>query len=94
MKPLTVITGIVLGTCLSIALSLAAVMLIFLVLGDEHPRINYEFPALIGSSAIFLGMTAVAAVSFYSLLIGHPGRLIAQIALWLGVAATVYYYWP
>ncbi len=94
MKPLTVVTGIVLGTCLSIAVSLAAVMCIFLILGDEHPRIDYEFPALLGSFAIFLGMTAVAAVSFYSLLIGHPGRFVAQALLWLGVAATVYYYWP
>ena len=94
MRPLTVINGIVLGTCLSIAVSLAAVVLMFLVLDDEYPRLGYEFRALITSMAIFLAMTAIAAVSFYGLLKNHPARHVAQIALWAGVLATTYYYWP
>ena len=35
-----------LGSCLSISLSLAAVMVIFLVLGDEYPRVTHEFRGL------------------------------------------------
>src|SRR5690606_27629872 len=40
MRPLTVITGIVLGSCVSISVSLGAVLFIFLVLGDEYPRLD------------------------------------------------------
>ena len=94
MKPLTVVTGIVLGTCLSIALSLGAVLLIFVVLGDEYPRLGYERPALLGSLAIFLSMTVVSGLSFYSLLVHHPARWYAQVALWAGTAATTWYYLP
>jgi hypothetical protein len=94
MHPLTVITGIVLGSCLSITLSLAAVLFIFLVLADEHPRLGDEFGALINSLLIFIAMTAISGLSFYSALIRHQWRRGAQILMWLGVAATGSYYWP
>jgi TctA family transporter len=94
MHPLTVITGIVLGSCLSITLSLAAVLFIFLVLGDEYPRLRDEFDALINSLLIFIAMTAISSLSFYSILIRHQWRRGAQILMWLGVAATGSYYWP
>lgn len=94
MTPLTVITGIVLGTCLSIAVSLAAVLLMFLVLGGDYPRLDYEFDALTGSLGIFVCMTAISALSFYAVLIHHKARLLAQFAMWSGVGLTVWYYWP
>ena len=94
MRPLTVITGILLGSCLSIMLSLAAVMLIFLILGDQHPRLSHEFGALGVSLMIFTAMTTISAVSFYALLRHHPQRLLAQLLLWLGLLSTGYYYWP
>ena len=94
MKPSTVITGIVLGTCLSIAVSLAAVMLMFVVLGDDYPRVNYEFDSLTTSLAVFSAMTAISAVSFYGLLVRHPTRLVALALMWAGVAATAWFYWP
>lgn len=94
MRPLTVVTGILLGSCLSIAVSLAAVLFIFVLLGDEFPRLNYEFRALVSSLLIFTGMTAIAALSFYWMLIGHPKRKIAQWLLWSGLMTTIYYYWP
>ena len=59
MRPLTVLNAIVLGSCVSIAVSLAAVLLMFLVLGDDYPRLAYEFRGLVVSFAIFLAMTAV-----------------------------------
>jgi len=94
MKPLTVVTGIVLGTCLSIAVSLAAVLTMFVILGEEYPRLEHEFRALIISSAIFTAMTAISAVSFYWMLIAHPARFAAQAAMWLGIAATGVFFWP
>ena len=94
MRPLAVITGIVAGSCLSITVSLAAVLLVYLVLGDDYPRIRHEFGPLVASLCIFLGMTAVSAASFYTLLINHRSRLVLQGAMWLGVAATAWYYIP
>ena len=94
MRPLTVITGIVLGTCLSIAVSLAAVLLMFFVLGDDYPRLNYELPALLQSLVIFTVMTAISALSFYGLLKNHRWRLLAQGGLWAGILSTGLYFWP
>lgn len=94
MRPLTAITAIVLGSCVSIAVSLAAVLLMFLVLGDDYPRLQYEFRGLVVSFAIFLAMTAVSAVSFYTLLRHHAARHAAQAALWLSLLGVGYYYWP
>lgn len=94
MKPLTVVTGIVLGTCLSIAVSLAAVLLMFVILRDEYPRLEHEFQSLIWSLAIFTAMTAISAVSFYWILTGHRFRFAAQGVLWLAVLGTGYLLWP
>ena len=94
MRPLTVITGIVAGSCFSITVSLAAVLIVYLILGDEYPRISHEFKPLMASMFIFLGMTAISAVSFYALLINHKTRRLLQVAMWAGLAATAYYYVP
>ena len=94
MRPLTMLTGILLGTCLSISVSLMLVLIVFLVLGDEYPRLQHEFRPLLASMIIFLGMTIISAASFYSLVIGHSGRYLAQALMWLGLAATTWYYWP
>lgn len=94
MRPLTVITGIVLGSCVSITASLGAVLIIFLVLGDDYPRLAAEFGALVESLLIFVALTAVAGLSFYSMLIRHTWRATAQILMWLALVATGSYYWP
>jgi len=94
MRPLTVITGIVLGSCLAITVSLAAVLFVFLFLGNDYPRVQHEFQPLLSSVLLFLGMTIISAASFYSLVINHPARMAAQLLLWLGIAATVWYYLP
>jgi len=94
MHPLTVVTGILLGSSLSITLSLAAVMVIYLILGDEYPRLAYEFSALVESTLIFLGLTAISAMSFYSLLKRLGSRWWLQAALWAALAGTTTYYWP
>ena len=94
MRPLTVVTGILLGSSFAIAASLAAVMVVFLVLADEYPRLQHEFRALTYSLLVFTGMTAVAALSFYSLVKNHPRWLQAQLLMWAALAGTVYYYLP
>ena len=94
MRPLTMITGILFGSCAAITVSLALVLIVFLLLGDEHPRLQHEFRPLVSSMLIFLGMTVISAASFYSLLIGHRARFVAQGLLWLGLLGTAWYYWP
>jgi len=94
MRPLTVITGILLGSCLSIAFSLAAVMFVFLILGDEYPRVNHEIRPLFQSFSIFTAMTIISALSFYTLLKDHAARWLWQAAMWAALAATVAYFWP
>lgn len=94
MRPLTVITGILLGSCLSIAFSLAAVLLIFTILGDDYPRLRHEYGPLLSSFSIFTVMTAITAASFYALVKHHPARWLAQGVMWAGLFGVGYYYWP
>ena len=94
MRPLMVINGILLGSCLSIAVSLVLVLIVFLVIGDEYPRLQHEFGPLVSSLLIFLGMTAISAGSFYALAIGHRLRFWLQALMWVCLAATGWYYWP
>ncbi|MGI9233825.1 MAG: hypothetical protein ACR2RD_09370 [Woeseiaceae bacterium] len=94
MRPLTAVNLIILGSCFAIAFSLAAVLIVVLVLGDEYPRLQAEFHPLLKSFVLFLGMTAISAASFYGLVRMHHLRFWAQGAMWLGLLATGWYYWP
>ncbi len=94
MRPLVVINGFLLGSCLSIAVSLALVLAVFLVVGDEHPRIRDEMGPLGQSLAIFVVMTAVSALSFYAVIRQRPWRWPAVAATVIGLALTGWYYWP
>lgn len=94
MRPLTAVTGILLGSCAAISLSLAAVLFVFLVLGDDYPRLQHEFRPLSQSMLIFLSMTTITAASFYALIKNHWLRYWALGGMWLGLGATVWYYLP
>ncbi len=94
MRPLTAVTLIVLGSCVAITLSLIAVIIIVLVLGDEYPRIEREFGNLVESFAIFLTLTVIAGVSFYTSLKTHEARFWSQALMWGALLAAGWYYWP
>ncbi len=94
MQPLTIITGIVLGSAGSISLGLAVVMLIFLILGDEYPRLASEFRPLVGSLGLFMAMTVVAGASFYAQLKRLWWRWPAQGLMWADILFTGWFYWP
>jgi hypothetical protein len=94
MRPLSVVTLIILGSCFAITFSLAAVLLGVIVLGDEYPRLQHEFEPLLKSLMLFLVMTSVAGASFYTMLKNHAARYWAQGAMWLGLFGVGYYYWP
>lgn len=94
MRPIAAVTLIILGSCFAIMISLAAVIIIVLVLGDEYPRLQREFEPLRESLAIFVGMTAISALSFYGLIKNHSLRYLGQGVMWLGVLLTGLFYWP
>lgn len=94
MRPLTVVTLIVLGSSFAIMFSLAAVVLVVLLLGSDHPRLAGEFEPLLKSLVLFVGMTVVAAASFYTLVREHAARFWLQAGMWLSLFGVGYYYWP
>jgi hypothetical protein len=82
MRPLTVLTGIVLGSSAATSFGLAATLVVFMVLADEHPQFRTELPLLAAYLAIFLGLTALAGISFVGLARERP---------WLCLLAAVYW---
>ena len=82
MRPLTVLTGIVLGSSAATTFGLGATLIVFLVLSGETPQFREELPLLAGYLAIFVGLTAVAGVSFIGQARERPWRGWAQVAMW------------
>lgn len=93
MRPLTVLTGIVLGSSAATSFGLAATLVVFLVLADEHPQFRTELPLLAVYLAIFLGLTALAGISFVGLARERPWRRWAQAALWATLCLLAAVYW-
>ena len=93
MRPLTVLTGIVLGSSAATTFGLAATLVVFVVLGDEHPQFRSERPLLAAYLAIFVGLTALAAASFIGLAKERPWRGWAQVALWATLCLLAALYW-
>jgi hypothetical protein len=94
MRPLTAIIGILLGSCLAISVSLAAVLFVFVVLGDDYPRLQHEFRPLVQSVLIFSAMTMISAASFYAQITVHRLRFWALAIMLIGLAATTWHYLP
>jgi hypothetical protein len=92
VRPLTVLTGIVLGSSAATTFGLAATLVVFLVLSGEYPQFRDELPLLAVYLAVFVGLTGVAAASFVGLLRERPWRRWAQAGLGLTLAALVALY--
>jgi hypothetical protein len=93
VRPLTVLTGIVLGSCAATSFGLAATLVVFIVLSGEHPQFREELPLLAVYLAVFLGLTALAAASFIGLARQRPWRRWAQGALWTALVLLATVYW-
>ena len=96
MRPITVLTLIILGSCLAITICLIAVWgLLFLTSQDPAlaSRIEPELKALPKHIAIFIPLTVISCLSFLSSQKQTAYRFIWQIFMWSSIAAVgVYYY--
>jgi len=92
VRPLTVLTGIVLGSAAATTFGLGATLVVFAVLADEHPQFRAELPMLAVYLAIFLALTTLAATGFIGLARQRPWRVWAQAALWAALAGLAALY--
>jgi hypothetical protein len=93
LRPLTVLTGIVLGSAAATTFGLGATLIVFLVLSGETPRFRDELPLLAEYLAIFVGLTAIAGLSFVGQARERPWRRWAQAAMWGTLATLAALYW-
>jgi hypothetical protein len=93
VRPLTVLTGIVLGSSAATTFGLGATLVVFLVLSGEFPQFRSELPLLASYLALFSGLTALAAVSFIGQARERPWRRWAQLAMWGALASLAALYW-
>ncbi len=94
MKPFTAVLGILLGSLVSITVSLGGVLLVFWILRAESPRYGAEMPELLRSTGIFFVLAALAAGGFVGMLRKARWRLACLGLLWAGLIGTGWYYWP
>lgn len=94
MRPITVLNGILFGSCVALFLGTAVTLLIFVIIGPETPSIKAELDSLTVFAVIFLGMLLLSGGSFYGHLRMRPWRWWSQAFTLAGLAATVYYLLP
>ena len=92
MRPLTVLTGIVLGSSAATTFGLGATLVVFLVLSGEIPEYRAELPLLTRYLVVFVALTGLSAVSFIGQARHRPWRAWAQLAMWGALAALAALY--
>jgi hypothetical protein len=94
MRPFTVLIGIILGSAASFTFGLGTVLIVFLVLGPQHPELPHELPRVAGSLAAFAILTAASAGSFLGEARARPWRGWAHLATGICLCGVILLYWP
>ena len=94
MKPLTVITGVVMASSGAIAVGLVVVAFIYWAVGADAPHVRREIPTLWSNAAIFAAFTVASVAAFYSQLLEKRWRWAATAAQTIVFCGIVLYYWP
>lgn len=94
MRPITVLNGIIMGSCASIFIGIAVTLLIFLVLAPENPSLRRELGPLMVYAAIFAGLTAISSWAFVGQLLLKRWRWWAEAVLLFAATAAVLYLLP
>jgi len=95
MRPITVLTLIILGSCVAISVCLIVVWAL-LFLTAQNPelteRITPELNALPKHIYIFIPLTVLCAQSFLSMQKQQAKRWWWQAAMWIAIVALGFYY--
>lgn len=94
MRPLTVLNGIIFGSCLSIFIGLAVTCFLFIMLAPENPSLQAELGPLGIYVGLFLGMSIVSGIAFLGQLFRKAWRWWAEGVLLLAGSASVFYLLP
>lgn len=94
MRPITVLNGIIMGSCGSIFIGTAVTLVIFLIIGPENPSLKRELGPLTLYVAIFAGLTALSVLAFVGQLLVKPWRWWSQAAMLVAVTGVVFYLLP
>lgn len=94
MRPLTVLNGIIFGSCLSIFIGLAVTWLLFTLLAPENPSLQVELKPLGVYTLVFFAMSLVSGTAFIGQLLWKVWRWWAEGGLLLAGTATVFYLLP
>lgn len=94
MGPLGFLTGVVLGSAVSISGVLAMVLVMFLLVSSDHPSLTQEYGPLVRAIVLFGLLAAVAGAAFVGLQKRRRWRWLAQGAMWATLAAIAWSYWP
>ena len=94
MSPLAVLTGIILGSAVTIVIGLAMVIVVFLIMSGEQPAVAREYGSLLKSFLLFLGLAFASGYAFVGTLRQTRWLWLAQAATWLVILALAAYYWP
>lgn len=91
---MAMVTGVVLGSSVAITLGLAVVAVIYLLIGTGEPAMQRELPALVRNTAIFMLISAVAAIAFRGEIKAARWCWWSRASLAAVFAAAAFHYWP
>jgi hypothetical protein len=94
MSPLAVLTGIIMGSAVTISIGLAMVLAVFLMMGGEYPALTREYGPLLSSFGLFLCLAFSASYAFVGVLRHTRWRWYAQGGTWLLMAGLAWHFWP
>ena len=94
MGPLGFLTGVVLGSAVSIAVVLVMVLVMFLAVSSDHPALLEEYRPLVRAVILFGLLAVVAGAAFVGLQRRRSWRWAAQGLMWAALAAIAWSYWP
>jgi len=94
MRPLLVLLGIVMGSAVSIAVTLLMTGVVFLLIPQYAPRIEDEIGSLWWACLLSAVLAAISTTSFYGEVRRRGWRFAAHLGLAMMLAATFWKYWP
>lgn len=97
MRPFTVVLGIIMGSAVALAVSLAMAAVVFVVLwlsGDGRSQVAAETPAMLRGLAWTWSLGAVSVAAFYGEVRGRSWRRAPQWLLPVVLLLLGWQYWP